>query len=167
MVEALHGIHIASGPVQTGKTTRLFSWSTAALAQSPGSVDGVLAPVIHGHRHIVHIASGESRDLEEHALQVPDQQIGRFTFRADVFAWAHSILLGAAAHLAEGCWLVVDEIGPLELAGRGLEPAVSSILESGLQTRAHIVLVVREHLVDRVLAHFGVSPAEVQPFLHA
>jgi len=52
---------------------------------------------------------------------------------------------------------VIDEIGPLELRGEGLEPAVSAVLAAESAAGAlvaNLVLVVREGLVDRVIEHY-------------
>jgi nucleoside-triphosphatase THEP1 len=52
-------------------------------------------------------------------------------------------------------YLVIDEIGPLELSGRGLEPMVSTILENYERSpKQHLVLVVRDYLLEKVISHY-------------
>jgi nucleoside-triphosphatase len=187
------GVYVLSGPVQTGKTTRLRAWCAEQLSQSradgsPPVVDGILAPVVHGHRHLLRVQTGVLRDLEDISDGAATVTVRRFTFNEEVFAWARSALLGAAQpappEVTLPRWTIVDEIGPLELAGGGLEPAVSDMLQrvgfgrrdNATQTiigdklnrsadsGTRVVLVIRENLVDDVLKHFGLSSQNVHRF---
>lgn len=163
-------VYLVTGPVQTGKTTRLRAW-----CDERHDVDGILAPVVDGRRHLLHIGSGVMRNLEDVSDGASTVTVRRYTFNADVFAWARSCLLGVAKPTRERAarphWIIVDEVGPLELRGGGLEPAVSELLarvmEDPGRTVDHIprvVLVIREHLVNDALKHFGVPPAQTDPF---
>ena len=51
-------------------------------------------------------------------------------------------------------WLVIDESGPLELEGKGLEPAVSKILIEDEKYGGNILCVVRESLLDKFVEHY-------------
>lgn len=83
------GIYVLSGPVQTGKTTRLQGW---CASQQKGAVGGILAPVINGARHICDAETGECKNLEHVPAGAPVQRVGRFAFNEEVFAWAHSCI---------------------------------------------------------------------------
>jgi len=146
-------VYLLSGPVRTGKTTRIQEWCKQRNAERPGSVRGVLAPVVDGHRHLVSIQSGEARDLELIRGGTPKEPIGRFVFNGAVFEWARGELLSASQSTAR--WIVIDEIGPLELAGRGLEPSVTRVLQSNTGAK-NVVIVVREQLASAVVAHFRI-----------
>jgi nucleoside-triphosphatase len=50
-------------------------------------------------------------------------------------------------------WLVIDEIGPLELRGEGLHPAFNLIFDK-INPPHQIVLVVREHLLSAVFDYY-------------
>ena len=163
-------IHLVTGPVQTGKTTRLRAW-----CEHRTDVDGILAPVVDGRRHLLHIRSGVLRNLEEVSGGATTVTVRRFTFNANVFAWARGCQVAATTenHAQAGGqrWIIVDEVGPLELSGSGLEPAVGELLVRVMEDAPRIrqeptgvVLVIREHLVDDALKHFGVSPAAVDRF---
>lgn len=144
-------IHILTGAVQTGKTTRLAGW-----VRQQSDCAGILAPVQDERRRLVSIRGGASRRLELGPGEAADKEViavGCHRFLAATFAWAQKELRKAA--LAEPAWLVVDEIGPLELAGQGLGPAVGEILaryRPGGGRR--LVLVVRDRLLDRVVRHY-------------
>jgi len=144
-------IYFCSGPVQSGKSTRLEQW-----AQKRENVDGILAPVIERRRHLKHIASGEIKCVQLPAAQWKNSeawQIGSYFFSIPVFEWARQILLQSSRQKPE--WLIVDEAGFLELDGRGLEPALTEILRLNSDNAPeNIVFVVRESLVSRMAAHF-------------
>jgi len=142
--DARPDLFLVTGPIQTGKTTRLRRWCDAqragGTASSRAGVDGILAPVVNGHRHLFHIGSGAIRDLEDLPVGAPAVTVRRFTFNESVFAWARECLLKAAraavsqVETGSGAgpqepgsrgavtvpWIVVDEAGPFELSGGGL-----------------------------------------------
>ncbi len=151
-------IYLLSGPIQTGKTTRLFEW-----VKNRKDVDGILAPIISDERHLLHIST-----LEKHSLENPqnikDQvKIGRFKFSKSIFLWAQEKLF--KINTSNTDWLIVDEIGPLELEGKGLEPAVTSLLEDYKSQKINILLVIRDGLVQKVLKHYLINEKEVEPFI--
>lgn len=162
-------VAVVTGPVHTGKTSRLLQWCGGR-----SGVDGLLAPIIGGHRHLVRIAGGDSRDLESLSSERDGVRVGPFTFSETVFAWGRAQLLEAARRLtAEGPtgeavadreverFLVVDEYGKLELKGKGLEPAVGraiALVNAGASAPPiTVVLVIREGLVEPSLARLGID----------
>ncbi|GAB2959543.1 hypothetical protein GCM10027048_28740 [Hymenobacter coalescens] len=147
-----------SGPVRTGKTTRLLRWA----ACRPG-VGGVLMPTdAHGQRFFLDLASGLRWPAAARPGQWPAVTVGRFRFAPAAFHWAGEALRGAAA-CPTTQWLVVDEIGPLELRGQGLAPALTAVLANNQQP-PHLVLVVRASLVETVWRHFHLERWPCVPF---
>jgi nucleoside-triphosphatase THEP1 len=142
-------IVVYTGPVRSGKTTAL-----RARFGGDASADGLLAPDAGGRRHVLRLATGEARPLEADA-PADAVTVGRFTFDGAVFAWARSGLLAACA--AAPATVVVDEVGPLELDGRGLEPAVGAAVRLGLAGPTRVVLVVRDTLLDRLMDRYRVG----------
>lgn len=147
-------IYFLSGAVQSGKSTRLARW-----IKNKKNIDGILAIDKDGKRYLKHIASAEMK-----CLQLADGEwnkdavwrIGAYTFSVPVFLWAQQILLRSSRQQLD--WLVIDEAGLLELDGRGLEPALTEVLKvSGAESSKKIVVVVRERLVERMAAHFGLD----------
>ncbi len=125
------------------------------------SVDGILAPVINGSRYLVHISSKKKK-----ILQLPEimqnsntEKIGSYIFSKAAFAWARKILLDCIDKNPE--WLVIDEIGLLELDDRGLEPAVTEILNNRSCSIKNIVLVVRDNLIPRVIKYYSFLKREI------
>jgi nucleoside-triphosphatase THEP1 len=58
------------------------------------------------------------------------------------------------AYLQNPKWLIIDEIGPLELKGQALEPMVSKILNDEKRNEINIILVIRKTLVERAIEHY-------------
>ncbi len=139
-------IFIMSGAVHTGKTTRLMQWS---MAQK--NIDGIFQPVVDEKRFIYHISSRTLKMLQTD--QEKDvTEIGKFNFSNETFLWAKKVLLQASQKDLD--WLIVDEVGPLELRGLGLEPAVAEILSKRESLKTNILCVVRNSILDKFIDHY-------------
>lgn len=154
-------IVVLTGPIRSGKTTRLAAWVRARAAAGE-SVAGILAPANDDERSLCSIATGECRVLTA-GPGVPAEllvAIGPHRFDGDVFAWARGVIDAAAGR----GWLAVDEVGPLELRGSGLEPAVGTAVRAaaGAGASARLLLVVRERLVERVLDHYDLPASAIR-----
>ena len=79
----------------------------------------------------------------------------------DVFDWACKKL--EEASLKRVHWLLLDEIGPLELKGKGLATALIQILNNPAQAN-NLVLVIREKMLKQVDNHFELNRFEVEKF---
>ncbi len=137
-------VHIYSGPIQSGKTTRISNW----LKNRP-EADGILAPIRHGKRHLQRIINGESRCLQPPQNPADSLAIGRFLFSRATFKWGREQLYNIKPLTP---WVIIDEIGKLELQGEGLEPAVSFLLDSN--PARNIILVVRDSLLEQAIGHY-------------
>lgn len=139
-------IYIYSGPTKSGKTTHLMQW-----AASQKNIDGIFQPVIDGKRFLYHISSRTLR-----ALETDDNEnsitIGNYKFSIDSFKWAGNLILKAVKDELD--WLIIDEIGPLELEGKGLEPVISKVFEIRKNYKFRIICVIREKLLDQFLTHY-------------
>ena len=142
-------IFIYTGPVHTGKTTRLMQW-----AASQNKIDGIFQPVIDDKRFIYHIASRTLKMLEMPAKTSNKQviKIGKYHFSQETFSWAQNILLNCLEKDLE--WLVIDELGPLELDGNGLEPAISKIFTEYEKIKGNILCVVRDSILENFIEHY-------------
>ena len=140
-----------SGPIRSAKTTRLAVW-----AASQPHAAGLLMPDAPEGRLFRDVATGVEWPT---AASVEDDNplaIGRFSFSRAAFAQAETTLLAAAANPATR-WLLVDEVGPLELRGAGLAPALRQVLETAPAAGFDVVLVVREGLRAAVAEAFDIS----------
>jgi nucleoside-triphosphatase THEP1 len=148
---------ILTGPIRTGKTTAL------ARAFPPGATRarGILQPVVEGRRCVCDLAAGEMRPLEAAPGAPGSVVVGRFCFDAEVLAWAGETVREAAEAAAPGEWLVIDEVGPLELRGEGLDAAVRDAVLASAARGFALLLVVREGLVERARERYGLASAQV------
>ncbi|MFK8055289.1 MAG: nucleoside-triphosphatase [Saprospiraceae bacterium] len=131
-----------TGPVHTGKTTRL----TERIADSPEQYCGLLAPIdSEGNRYLHDLVTGERRMLDC-APEAKDMiVVGPYIFSEAVFAWGRSILLSHQEEYPERT-LVIDEIGKLELREQGLAPACWELIDQRNSLKKPTVLIVRDSL---------------------
>jgi len=105
---------------------------------------GILTPVQNGKRVFMDIGSREIFAMEA----VGDEEtleIGRFVFSKAGFARAAAVINKNKQY--DG-WLVLDEIGPLELKGEGFSDVLKEILA---ERRGRTLIVIRDK--DQMLAH--------------
>lgn len=142
-------IFILTGEIHSGKTTRLMKWSA-----NRKNVDGIFQPVIDDKRFIYHLAAKTLKPLETDS---PENivQIGKYKFSNQTFDWAKTVL--AEAVQKEIDWLIIDEIGPLELSGKALDSVISKIFFSIDSITPKIICVVRSGLVEDMINHYGLK----------
>jgi nucleoside-triphosphatase THEP1 len=139
-------LYYYTGPVQTGKTTRIAEWA------SKNNCTGILAPIINGKRHLRDIKSGEVKLLENDS-NIDAISIGRYYFKKEVFEWGRQKLL--AEYESEPEWFVIDEYGKLELRDEGLEPAISMIINQWkINKKNNLLIIVRDYLVNDLFKKF-------------
>jgi nucleoside-triphosphatase len=145
-------IFILTGSVHSGKTTRLMHW---ALSQK--NIDGITQPIVDDKRFIYNIASRTLKLLEAPAGFKDEQvnTIGKYRFNKEVFEWSQKVLLDCLNK--DLSWLIIDEIGPLELGGKGLEPALTNILLARNNFNGKILCVVRDSILDQFIAKYSLK----------
>lgn len=156
LVNALHAtgreVYIVSAPIQSGKTTSLLNWSAGKT-----DVRGILTPVTDGRRSFMNIATRESFAMEASDDEQEQLRVGRFVFSKKGFDKAIQLIRDAKELPG---WLVIDEIGPMELRGEGFHEVLKEILASPVEGRK-ILLVVRKGLVEDVVRCFGIDKVMV------
>ncbi len=142
-------IFVLSGPTGSGKSTRLFGW-----LKKQTSAAGVLQLVEDGRRWLLSWPDGEIRPLEELSHPHDGLIVGRFVFSRDALAWGREALRQAANRQPD--WLVIDEIGKLELRDQGLEPELGRVIKNNTAKKG-LILVVRDELFENVLKKYGIK----------
>lgn len=122
-------------------------------------VSGILTPVINGQRFFMDAATREAFKMEAETGEINVVAVGKYIFSATAFDRAKKILLESSGQ-KEG-WLIVDEVGPLELKGEGFDDVLKEILSTGSSfdrenSKLKIILVVRESLVAEVIKHYEI-----------
>jgi nucleoside-triphosphatase THEP1 len=139
-------ILIFTGPIKSGKTTQLMQWTA-----SKKNIDGIFQPIIEERRFLYHIASKTLKQFETDYVENV-LTIGGYKFLKDSFEWAKDILRKSIEEPLD--YLIIDEIGPLELDGKGLEPAITELLENENKFIGKIIFVVRENLLEKFVKHY-------------
>lgn len=159
---------LITGPVNGGKTTYAESFARGRLAEG-FSVRGVFSRAAYrGTEKISY--SFEEFPAGARALyavrrtpdRFPDDErsgaLSRWEFLEQGFRFAGEVLERSAG--AE--YVLVDEVGPLELEGGGLRGPVERLIKARIGTP---VLTVRDRLLDRVralLEELGAAPGTVR-----
>ena len=141
-------VHIFSGPIHSGKTSAVLNW-----LDTQSGVFGVLSPTVDGKKVFMNIETKEIFNMEA----LPDEpdilSIGKFNFSKGSFDKAIEIIKRG---FNKNGWLVIDEIGPLELKGEGFCSVLKEILSDTSSTQ-NIMLLVREGMVEMVTDFFGIE----------
>lgn len=140
--------HLVTGPTHSGKTGRLLAW-----ARTRTDVVGIAAPDGPNGRRMLDLRSGESVEMEKPEEGEPSVSVGPYRFRRAAFDWAGERLIAAAAD-PTARFLVIDEVGPLELRGDGLATVLREVVAS---SRPELVLLVREGLTTQVETCFSLA----------
>lgn len=147
-------IQILTGPIRSGKTTALWHWS-----KMRSDTGGVLSPDVGALRSLHNVRTSERIAWQKQEVtDDTDLIIGRFVFDQRAFSTAVGWL---DAHLMdpEIGYVILDEIGPLELKGRGWDPWLRGALDHfGEKT---LIVVVRDFLLDEVVEKYGWHTSEV------
>ena len=147
-----------TGPKHSGKTTAAAHLA-AAVTQHGYQVAGLLAPSLYREGHL---AGFEALDLRRGArapLAVRRQEpgdVGSFHFLEEGQDLGRRALEAVATAGAD--LVIVDEFGPLELAGRGWRGAVDTLVQAG---GASLLLVVRQELAEAVRHVYANVPARL------
>ena len=154
-------IFILTGPVQSGKTTWLMDNVVGRQMFS-----GILQPVTDEGRAILDIHTGLSARLEADTdMDEGIVHVGRYKFLQSTFDWAKVVLKQSIEQGSE--WIVVDEIGKLEIINHeGLEPIVSELINMRLNNilPSKLLLVIRDTLVESAVAKYNLQHAVIQVF---
>lgn len=147
-------VYILSAPIQSGKTTSLINWSAARK-----DVHGILTPVVGGKRVFMNAETKEQFPMEATGPSTPLRTdviaVGRFAFSKAGFDKAIQFIRNS---ISNDGWLVIDEIGPFELRGKGFCEVLKEILAA---RKEKLILVVREGMAEQVKEYFGIENVDV------
>ncbi len=147
------------GSVNSGKTTKM-----AALHREKGG-DGVLCPKymeggIHRGYDLVHLATGETLPFARLSDAFPEDWDEAFTFGPYSFSGKAQ---GKAAKIIENAIetgispIFLDEIGPVELEGRGFAPLLRRLLANAQYT----IVSARVFLLEQIIDFFEIKKDQI------
>jgi len=142
-------IFVLTGAVHSGKTTSLEK-IIHNLGKENSRIDGYLSKALLENQEIIGYDLFDLRE-ERSAPFIRRQgeedweRVGSYSFNPQGLSRAKSIILrGTKADI-----LVVDEVGPLELAGKGIWPALEKVL---FLPKPHFILAVRKRILGDFIA---------------
>ncbi|WP_179333547.1 nucleoside-triphosphatase [Winogradskyella costae] len=146
-------IYILTGEIRSGKTSALLEW-----CKNRDDIDGLLCPDnARGKRYFLEVKSKNEFELETERETEAIIEIGNFKFLKSAFEKANSYLQSVASE-NESRYLIVDELGKLELKNEGLHPSARKLI-SNYETNEnkHLILVVRDYLLEALLTHYSIE----------
>jgi len=142
-------IFILTGLVHSGKTT-LLERAVHKLKQDKVKIDGFLSKALREEQEVIgydlfDLREGGAVPLLRRTGEREWQRVGSYFFLPSGLDEAERIILRSKdAELS-----VVDEIGPLELSGKGFWPALKQVL---FPPQTVYLVVVREKILEDFLA---------------
>ncbi len=146
-------IYILTAEIHEGKTSTLLNWT-----KKRNDVYGILSPKVDEQRVFQNIETGEEFDMEAREQEKNILEIGRFKFSQHAFDKAVEIIRNASTK--EKGWLVIDEIGPLELHQKGFHDVLTEILFNNTVV-LNLLLVVRKPMLANVLKFYSLEINQV------
>jgi len=152
-------IFILSAPIHSGKTTWLSKVVTELKKQNRVCKGILTYAVFDGDRRIGYdienIETGERKEFIRRigygvAFDDSDVYLRDYHFSAVVIEEINQILKNAVGADV----VVIDEIGPLELRGKGFFPAISYLMS---HQPPSLIMVVRDTIVSDVIARFKID----------
>ena len=146
-------IYILTGDIRTGKTTALLGW-----CKNRDDVDGLLCPDnAEGKRYFLEIKSKNEFEFETDFETEGIIEIGNFKFLKSGFEKANTYLQSVASE-NKSQYLIIDELGKLELKKEGLHLSAERLIPNyETNENKHLILVVRDYLLDAVLTHYSIE----------
>lgn len=147
----MQNIFIFSKPIHSGKTTSLMNW-----CKEKKNVKGILMPEVDGLKYFYDIEQNKifnAEILNDSKLVDELQIIGKYHFSIAAFEKANHIIKNST--LSKNDWLIIDEIGKLELQEKGFHSSLKSILTSS--SKINLLIVVRDTLIKEVTDFYQIS----------
>ncbi len=136
---------ILTGDKQSGKTSFLKNWCTTQQ-----NIAGILTPIIDSKRCFYDIEKGAFYNMEVAAnppLNDGILTVGKYFFSQQNFTKAATTLMDACGN-NKLKYLIIDEIGPLELKQqKGFYQALLFVLQH-LQKTVQLIIVVRQNCIE-------------------
>lgn len=146
-------IYIVSGKIESGKSSFLHSW-----IENKSNIGGILClKDSASKRHIYDIKSKDIFKIQTNKSDESSIAVGRFHFLKSAFQRANSILKKACTSQDSG-YIIIDELGKLELTNSGLHESAKLIIEKTKNNKTlHSILVVRTSLLESVIKHYKIT----------
>jgi nucleoside-triphosphatase THEP1 len=137
-----HSIFLLTGAIQTGKSEALLQWCKHE------NMSGFITPTFL-EKKILYNISNKEKTLYQAEEGNDTIAIGQYFLAKNAFAIANSIVLNSVA--LQKKWIVMDEIGKLELNNEGHHDTLLYLLNN---YEGNILLVVRDSLLEKIIEKY-------------
>lgn len=149
-------IHIICGENNQGKTTKIKSIYAEETKGDGFITQKIFRDSIFCGYKITRLSTGESvtLSLKTELFPLVDNSLytnGSFSFYEGGFDFADSVIDDIISRQISPVF--IDEIGPLELKGKGVHDSFKKLLETGTD----IFFTVRNHLLERTVSQYGIK----------
>lgn len=148
-------IKIVTGRVQSGKTTSLFKF----ISENKDT-DGILSPIVNNKRMLYHISTKTIKEFEAEKHSTDIVSVGKYRFLSDSFDWANQKIIESFNSSVK--YIIIDEIGKLELRGEGLHKSAQEIIKEIKNSDKILILVIRDYLLDEILKYYNITEHEYE-----
>ena len=133
------------------------------LIENNGNAIGIIAPDVDGMRQLYYPGENLWKEFQVERSGDDILQICDYRFLKQRVEEANEYLTKQAMQRPEGKWLIIDELGKLELKGEGLYPGIVRVLKNYFHTdwNIRILIVIRDSLLNEAVEQFGLEAAEV------
>lgn len=150
----MKSIFIFSDEIGIGKTTTLKEW----VKHNVG-ITGFLSPLINGERHFQNIETGDTQPME---TKNEGLEIGKHNFNPEVFEWAEIEIY--RQFQSDKKWLVIDEIGPLEIRKeKGFHQLLLNLFKEYSAEKPNLLFVVRDFMVEEFIEKYELKNVHILP----
>jgi nucleoside-triphosphatase THEP1 len=145
---------VVTGEVGSGKTTMLYALCSR-LDSAGYSIGGMIQvlPLPHEQQSDKVLSDQGTGEIKLLMSMVPNTgwpRYGKYYYDPEAFEWASQRI---AQFMPTSDYIIIDEIGPIELSGGGLYEIYRSLLQSFSGT---VITVIRKSLLEEVLEYFGI-----------
>lgn len=146
-------IYIVSGKIESGKSSFLYNW-----IENKANIGGILClKDKYNVRYIYDIKSKGNFIIQTNKADETTISVGRFHFLRSAFKRANTIIKAAVMNQNSG-YIIVDELGKLELINKGLHDSARLVIEKTKENeKLHSILVIRTSLLESVLTHYNIT----------
>lgn len=149
-------IYILTGDTEIGKSYTLNKW-----IEGKRNVVGLLSLINdEGKRYFLNIRTRETFIMHAEEDEPEDNKIyvGRYTFLNSAFVKANKIIQ-LEGESTDFEYLIVDELGRLELKHEGLYKSTIGLIERfETNTNRHLILVIRQSLLEALVELYQIRP---------
>ena len=124
-------------------------------------VKGILSPAVFKDSirigyDVADIQTGKTIPLCRTDVEKEGTQIGNFIFMHEGLEFGNRVL--EKSNLMNAKFVIVDEVGPLELKEEGWTISLDRLMGERI---SHLLIVVRESLIERVKERWNIQPEAV------